>query len=512
MKRFLAIALALVMIFCLAACGENKGNDTTTAKPTTAPDGNNGGGLTSIEIPDFKVGMSVADIDALLAMFVGADMGLDIEDLYLEFGHAGGNTLMSMGANLLNQDYDINVYTGENIVISAPALLDKNYGISLQGMTELMNGLTSSMTPDMGGSVVGGVANIDTEAAAQLLVKYIPFILDEIKSADGISVTEKGGNTVITGKLDVDAVSEILVNVLEELCKDDNFFAVMGSIQGVSAEEFKQSFLAGKPDKATLLSTLKQSLAYTNLEIKLNNVTLDSDSLPVAVDIEVSLNQDAQGGNRPAYIALAYDLNKGTCSATFKDNGVELFSMEMGDSKFEMSMNVDGVTVRYSMAATSNGFSGYMEQNGQKIMEIALTVTDNSVSFKLNIRGSEILLNAQVSGNTAEGTLSMDGTEVAKVTFDKAVQGNRTSFTLKSITVQGQSIDFSAAGICFYLETDPEIAAAPDFVDISTLDETQLQEILVNFATDNADLIEWISQFMGGNDSDYTEPDYDIYG
>ena len=62
MKRLLALALALVMIFCLAACGEDKKDDGTTVPTTTAPNTPNVPGLSA----GTKVGMSVADLDALL--------------------------------------------------------------------------------------------------------------------------------------------------------------------------------------------------------------------------------------------------------------------------------------------------------------------------------------------------------------------------------------------------------------------------------------------------------------
>ena len=53
MKKFLALLLALVMVFALAACGDNGGNSTVTSDPnsSTSPDGD------ALVIPeDFKVG------------------------------------------------------------------------------------------------------------------------------------------------------------------------------------------------------------------------------------------------------------------------------------------------------------------------------------------------------------------------------------------------------------------------------------------------------------------------
>ncbi len=510
MKKLLALALALVMIFCLAACGENKDDDDGTKATTTVPTGPNTPNVPGLSAGT-KVGLSIADLDALLQPLFNGDAGTDVEDLYIEMGASDTNVLLALGAKLLGENVDANLFLGEDIVLSAPALLDKNYGISMENLMALME--------NMVGSAGAAAPAIDPEVVIELVGKYYGMLIDGIKNAEGITATEEDGGVVITGTLDSDAIAVIVVDILEAAYADDDFFALMGAMQGVDPDEFKQAFLQNKPSKDELLTQMKAMLAQFEVEVKIDSLNLAA-SVPVIADLTVSLNQDMEGGNRPAVIDVEYNLIDMTCDISFVDEGTEIFRLKFIGGEFELAVNMGDVNMEAKITVSDTGLNGYVKQNGVELMSFAFNVTDNGcrasmtsngetmsielavsdngVALTLNFRGSEIKLEAKATNDKFEGTLTMDGQEMGKITFVKKVEGSKTSFTLTILSIQGTEVDFSEGGLSFYIDTDAEISAAPDYTDITTMDNDELEAVLDKFMTDNADLIEMFSDLFGG--------------
>jgi len=96
MKKVLAIALALVMVLGLAACGGSKTSTTTTPAEPAAKYGEiNPGKLTVATSPDFApyefytVGSdgtyTLAGFDMALAKYIADDMGLELEVIPMDF-------------------------------------------------------------------------------------------------------------------------------------------------------------------------------------------------------------------------------------------------------------------------------------------------------------------------------------------------------------------------------------------------------------------------------------------
>lgn len=496
MKRFLALLLALAMLFCLAACNnvEIKNNEEEDKDEV-------------LTLPSVKVGMAIKDPGALLALFQGSNPGLDIKDLYLEMGTDDKAGLLSLGATLDSKNYNVNLFLGEALVLSAPELLDKNYGAS---MTDLLSWYESMMSqlfaPSAGAvgsnSALGIMEQIDTEKAGKLLDKYYELLISELKAANGISTSTEDGKTVLTGTLNGDAFATICVNIIETLFSDDDFFSLLADASGMSASEVKQQLTADKPSKDELLEQAKDAFSQSNLALTVNKIALDSDNLPVAVDLKLSVISGGESGT----IAFAYDLEALTLSFSVDAPSTKA-SLTIGNGKFDMRSNSDGESNCVHFETSDSSFSGYVEQNGTKVAEVSLSYTDTELNFKMSSNGSEIGINAKISDTTAEGTMTMDGAEMAKVLFDRKVEGSLETLTLKSITAQGQSVDFSEAGISFYTDSDYDMPEAPEYTDITTLDEDDLEAIGQAFLEDNADLLELFSG-MGTPSQDSWEDDY----
>ena len=521
MKRFLAILLAVAMLFCLAACQVVNNNEEEN-KENKENEGN-------LTLPSAKVGLSIQDLDALLELFLGADPELDIENLFLEMGTDENSGLLSLGASVKDKDYAVNLFLGEALVLSAPELLDKNYGIALADLPGWYESLMTSVqapsveavmptlgsaysssvaAPNGANSVLGMLEKVDPEEVAALGEKYYDLLISELKTANGISSSTEDGKTVLTGTLNGDALATILVNVIETLFSDDDFFSLLADASGMSASEVKQQLTADKPSKEELLEQAKAAFSQINPTLTVNKIALDANDLPVAVDLKATLAPDGESGT----IAFAYDVEAMTLAVNVDVPGAKL-NLSAGNGKFDFSTDTQSGKVAVHFETNDSGFSGYMEQNGQKMMEVSLSYTDTEMTFKLNMRGSEMVLNAKISDDTAEGTMTMDGQEMGKVTFDRTVDGSKETLTLNTITIQGQSVDFSEAGISFYVDNNYDMPEAPDYTDITTLDADDFEAIGEAFLEDNADLLEMFSG-MGASgeasaDDNYVSGDWD---
>ena len=496
MKRFLALILVLVMVFCLAACGESDPAGTTTPSTPNQP-GSSGGNLPANPV---TMGISVADVSGLLELIAGAKPSSEIKDLFLQVTAGEANGVLSLGATMLNKNYTADLFFGEALVLSAPALLDKNYGATMESLMSMLEGMTGAAVPSApAGSVAGMLGSVDPEAVAGLLSKYYNLLLDELKKAEGITVTTEGGKTVITGTLNADACATVVCNLVDALCADDEFFTLMGNISG-QGEAFKTDFLEGYPGPGGLLADAKEAMNKFAVSLKLNSLTLNDKNLPVAADLYFSLNQEVETDEiRLAEVALAFDLEKGTLSGCFKDEGTELASIAIGDGKLDAAVNIDGEKIKVHMEATDNSLTGYVEMREEKIAELALTFSETEIKLKLNISREEYLLVINMSDTAVSGSFSMGGQVMGSLAFDKKVEGSKTTLTLKTLEISSTTVDFSKLGICVYIDTNATLPSAPTgYTDITTLTEDELNAVLDKFLTDNQDLVDMLSSLFGG--------------
>lgn len=533
MKRFLALALALVMLFCLAACGEDKKTDdsgsksttiATTTKPTTPSTPTPP--VTGETVAGAKAGLSIADLDALLEPLLNGDAGTDIENFYLEMGGSDEALLLALGAKLMGEDLYANLFVGEDVVVSIPALLEKNYGIATADLVELLKAQIEDAT-------AGTMTTIDPEVVIELIGKYYTMLLTEVASAEGITATEADGVITISGTLNSDAIATIIVNILEASCADDDFFELMGAMSGMTAEEFKEGFLASKPSKDELLTQMKAAMAAQAMNIEINQLVL-SNGLPVAASMELSTKVSTDDGDVLGEILLDYDLTAGEISLYVVEDGFTVAEFVVGDGRVYLSSREDGqissidlqltetgatLTVKQNsvtvvdatFAITANGFSLTMTSNGET-MSLELAVTDNAITLTMGMRGSVMVLNAKVTDAGAEGSLTMDGTEIGKIVFVKKVEGTKISYTLSTLSIQGTEVDFSKGGLSIYVDTDAQVPAVPAYDDITTLTEAELEAALEKFMSDHAELVEKLETLFGGVSGGeiITSPDYDL--
>lgn len=493
MKRILALLLALTMVFSLAACGEKETADPKKDGGETADAPYTG------EVTGLTAGFGIKDIDALVKAITTQDPGLDIENVYVEFGGNDSAAMFALGAKLLGKQYDAKLLAGkEGIVLNAPALLDANYGISPEGMEEFISGFMTSLLARL-------PEGFDIDLALSLVGKYGEMLITELKTNSGLTVTTADGKTTYSGELTNRAIATVGVNVLEAVLADDDFYTLLAAFQGVTPEEAKNNLLAGKPESAKLIDDIAGMLDAYGLSIKVNEVTIDENGIPTVMDVEVGFTMEGH----PFEIAARMGMT-GTpdIAMTAKMDGVVVYEYKVSDKQMYYAMNIGETSTVMSITFNDSGFTGYMEMNGAKVMEMTGTIAKDGFTLSINSNGSVMVLSIKTSGNTVEGKLTMDGQEMGKIIIKKKISGSKTTFTLETLVFGGTTMDLSAAGISFWYDVNPSISVPADYVDITRMTPADLQAMIQRVATENAELFELIGSFLPKTE-DEPAPGYD---
>lgn len=550
MKKIIALLLVLVMVLgVFAGCSPAKKDDTGSTNPSEgAGNGEGNGEGAGITIPAYKFGMNIADPIALIALFMGSapegDDVPDIENVYFETQTDlnAGKALATFGANLFDKDYAVNIFGSENsVVVNAPGLHDKNYGISFEDMmslySDLLLGMGGATDPDMEAVGMTSITSLlpllaeNSETLGKMVDKYVELLITEIKVNAQVTEAADGSNTKTTYTLNADSLGMITANVLDAFFTDTEAVALLKKL-GVDTD----SILATKPSKAELQESYKQMFASIGNPVLTAAITTDSAKAIVAIDASLVIADVTM-------LTFAYDKAAGTfsllndedpsdankTSITGKtENGTTTIQMtdiaSYGDGITYTDKTIivfgNGVISLKAISSDSTGFSSTQELKAEVAdSSIALsaslvtnvpnpenylfdpTANDFAFTAKLEWTDSSITLTADYNDmktvvaitdkdGKVEGKLTMDGEEMGSILFDKAVSGNKTTYTLKSLVYGGVTVDFSDVGLSFYFETGITVPDAPaSYTNIAELDEAALQEILAEIMEDNEELI-----------------------
>ena len=504
----------------------------------------------------FKFGMSIKDPSALLSMFLGGDAGIDIKDVYIDMtANESADLVYALGAKLFGEAHNVKLFAGKDIILSAPTLLDKNYGISYEALMSMYYDMMNRVTAGSGASL-----NIQelAEPSIRLVEKYSEMLLTELKTNAGLTVHRPAGAKYvqISGKMTTDDLATIIVNIVEELCKDDDFFTILKATSGTT----KAEFLAGKPPKAELLSGLKQELKPLGFEADVN-LTVDDEMGITKADIKASflIREKAQFELKFDIAAKYFELYLKPAEDSeirFKfDNGNVLgeFNMtnnyesvqpgfyeeqrresmngklELKDNKLafdyetkeeyyykslsnsydnttresmtidlDASWSEDGIKFSFEQKSLDYDSDYGKEEESAISAEGELKITDNAITLTFEYADVSIEAKIKIDGEEVKGTLMMNGQKMGEIIMEKKVSGSKTTITIKSIDVGGAKIDLADAGISFYINTAAKMPTAPEYTSIENFTEEDFEAIAEKFMTDNADLIEKLSELFGG--------------
>lgn len=475
MKRFLALALAIVMVLCtFAGCGPK---DDDGGKTNPGNTGTKGNGV--------LMGISVGDPGELLKLFTGENPIADIKDVYLEFAANDQSELIyGLGAKLFGEKHALKLFYGENVVISAPSLVDKNYGISMEALQQL---ITSQSTPNVDGDVSVGAA-MNPSAVMELLpvlANYSDDLLEELKTNAGLTVTEEGGKIKVKGTVTSDAAAVVFTNLFLKLCADDQFMMIMSAMFGQSAEDLRASL----PEKDAMVAQFKQE--FGGMQFSANvDLTLEKDADALkAMDVSINVGTAAMKVN------IAFDAEQETFSFSALENNFPRITVNYANGKLDFDMQVDSQVVEGSFSFSDTKITGVVKVANEEVFRLNVDIFDDGFDFSVSAGESQLGISAKETNGEVVLKLSTNGAEVFEINMSKKVSGTRTTYTVKSIIVKpyaGQSVtlDVSAAKLSFYIDTDYTLEKAPTYESLENKSEAELQAILEKIMTDNHELIQ----------------------
>ena len=490
MKRFLALALSIVMVLCtFAGCGPKDDDGGKSNTGNTGNTGTKGNGV--------LMGISVGDPGELLKLFTGENPIADIKDIYLEFAANDKSELIyGLGAKLFGEKHALKLFYGEDIVINAPTLTDKNYGISVEALMEMIMSFQSS--PEVDSSVVApavdGDVNVGTAMNPSVVMELLPVLanygddlLEELKTNAGLTVTEDSGKLKIVGRVTSDAAAVVVTNLFIKLCADDEFMSIMSAMFQQSVEDLRKDL----PEKDAMLAEFKNDFAelqfYVDMALILDKTT---DEL-LTMDIIVYLDKTGDS------MAASFDAENKKLSFRMYD-GVNRLELKYDNGNFDLVVDVDDQLHELSISVTDTKITGFLKQDDQMMVQLSVDIFDDGFDFVMSAGGSEVGIAAKETNGEVVLTLSANGAEAFKVNMTKKVSGTKTTFTVKSMSLQNVTLDISAAKLSFYVDTDYTLEKAPAYESLENKTETELQAILEKIMIENQELIQKLTALFAG--------------
>ena len=443
MKKLLSLFLAMLFVlFSFAGCNP---------APAETDEEDNEDEIEEIAgnfVDGSLIGFSISDPATLIKMFTGDDSEIDIKDIYVQAGAdaEGKYSVFTLGAKLFGETYKADMFLGENIVIDAPKILDKAYGIGAAELVALLENLyktsipvqsTSSATvarPMSTGAIVmnnGGSfsTDYDTPAAApdsavgspawitmllspdninlvvSLIENHYGTFVDSLAASGGLTKSETDTTVNYKGSLDENNISVIIADAFERLLADDDFFALLSQLGAPSKDEL----LKDKPSRNDMIAAIKNKLEPFNINVGFD-MTFDKETLlPLASGTNFSMNPGS-----PMTGTIRFDLESAMIDISVKldDKNYVDIELENGNMKYDVSffmasvedtpdityqfstgmkmyyeLSDKGVLMHYSMTSDHDqkapSFS--YSYNSEKSMDFSLTKTDTGLSLYANM-------------------------------------------------------------------------------------------------------------------------------
>lgn len=558
MKRFLCLLLAMILVlFTLAGCNNETASTSEDDESETEKE-------VSEESGDaVKLGMSIKDPSALLSMLMGGEADVDIKDIYVDMtANESSELVYALGAKLFGKSHSVKLFAGKDIILSAPTLLDKSYGISSEAFLAMFSDMMNKVTAPGANSPANVNVQELAEPALRMAEKYSEMLLTELRTNAGLTVHRPAGAKYvqISGKMTTDNLATVFVNFIEELCKDEDFFTILKAVNGMT----KEQFLQGKPPKAELLSGLKQELKPLAFEADVN-LTVDDEQGITKADIKAGFMI-----REKAEFELKFDIGAKYFELYLKpaEDSEIRFKFDNGNvlGEFDMTNNYESVQPGFYEEQRRESMNGKLELKDNKLafdyetkeeyyykslsnsfdnttresekIDLEATWSDSGVKFSFTKKDSEydssygkeeenilsakgefkisdtgmvmsfeyddestqpISIEMRISiGDEIKGTITTNGQKMGEVILEKKVSGSKTTITLKSIDMGGAKLDLADAGISFYINTAAAMPKAPEYTSIENFTEEDFEAIGEKFMKDNAELIEKLSGMFGG--------------
>ena len=442
MKRIL-LALTLCFVLCLSllGCGEKKtGADylfDSLDNLTATVQNKKLDKFAANTASGAEATIGIANANALISVIGEGVPGLPtFENLTLTSKVKGETQAFELGVTMNDKPYALSLIGNADQFVLVTDMLSKNYGITVEEIRTMLAGNVASEALDSFGATQNA---LEAQAA---LERYLDLLETTLREKVEFVLAENGKNVVVNFTLTPENAADVCAALYAE-AKEDSFI-------------IEKVLRGGNTDVLFAMS---------------------------AEDVRTEVLNTLTDGGFTANFA-----------AEIVKKGEKLIALN-GD------ITANGETAKFGISSTEDGVHAVFEADSDTI-EVSVAAKDNLFRFDsaAALDDSTFVLQAAFENGVGNFKYSMDdGSTDIDVAVDMTYTLTDKTLDAKigSITISGQTIDLSDAGVTLHVGSEftmPEIPA--EYTSVADFGEEEWQAVVTDLLTKNPELLTLLMGMM----------------
>lgn len=440
-KILLALTLCFVLCLSLLGCGEKKtGADylfDSLDNLTATVQNKKLDKFAANTASGAEATIGIANANALISVIGEGVPGLPtFENLTLTSKVKGETQAFELGVTMNDKPYALSLVGDKDQFVLVTDMLSKNYGITMEELRTMLAGNVASEALDSFGATQNA---LEAQAA---LERYLDLLETTLREKVEFVLAENGKNVVVNFTLTPENAADVCAALYAE-AKEDSFI-------------IEKVLRGGNTDVLFAMS---------------------------AEDVRTEVLNTLTDGGFTANFA-----------AEIVKKGEKLIALN-GD------ITANGETAKFGISSTEDGVHAVFEADSDTI-EVSVAAKDNLFRFDsaAALDDSTFVLQAAFENGVGNFKYSMDdGSTDIDVAVDMTYTLTDKTLDAKigSITISGQTIDLSDAGVTLHVGSEftmPEIPA--EYTSVADFGEEEWQAVVTDLLTKNPELLTLLMGMM----------------
>ena len=438
-KILLALTLCFVLCLSLLGCGEKKtGADylfDSLDNLTATVQNKKLDKFAANTASGAEATIGIANANALISVIGEGVPGLPtFENLTLTSKVKGETQAFELGVTMNDKPYAMSLIGNADQLVLVTDMLSKNYGITVEELRTMLAGTVPAEALNS-----FGMASDATEAQAAMQ-RCLDLLETTLREKVEFVLAENGKNVVVNFTLTPENAADVCAALYAE-AKEDSYVRKLLNQAGEDADALLS--MSAEDVRTEVLSTLTDGGFTANF------------------------------------------------AAEIVKKGEKLIALN-GD------VTANGETAKFGISATEDGIHAIFEGDGSTV-EASIAVKDNlfRLDFAAAADDSTAVLQAAFENGVGTCKFSMDDSVDVTVDMTYTLTDKTLDAKIGSITISGQTIDLSDAGVTLHVGSEftmPEIPA--EYTSVADFGEEEWQAIVTDLLTKNPELLTLLMGMM----------------
>lgn len=438
-KILLALTLCFVLCLSLLGCGEKKtGADylfDSLDNLTATVQNKKLDKFAANTASGAEATIGIANANALISVIGEGVPGLPtFENLTLTSKVKGETQAFELGVTMNDKPYAMSLIGNADQLVLVTDMLSKNYGITVEELRTMLAGTVPAEALNS-----FGMASDATEAQAAMQ-RCLDLLETTLREKVEFVLAENGKNVVVNFTLTPENAADVCAALYAE-AKEDGYVRKLLNQAGEDADALLS--MSAEDVRTEVLSTLTDGGFTANF------------------------------------------------AAEIVKKGEKLIALN-GD------VTANGETAKFGISATEDGIHAIFEGDGSTV-EASIAVKDNlfRLDFAAAADDSTAVLQAAFENGVGTCKFSMDDSVDVTVDMTYTLTDKTLDAKIGSITISGQTIDLSDAGVTLHVGSEftmPEIPA--EYTSVADFGEEEWQAIVTDLLTKNPELLTLLMGMM----------------